>query len=195
MTAPRIGVLALQGDFEAHCAAIQSAGGEASEVRSADQLAAVDGLVLPGGESTTMLKLLDMEGLFEPLLQFGNERPIFGTCAGAILLANEVLHPRQRSLALMDITVERNGYGRQIDSRIVTLDVRGDQAEAVFIRAPVIRRAGPGVTVLSSYLDQPVLCEEGLHTVSTFHPELSNGRGGGIHRRFVEKVRAATIRK
>lgn len=195
---PAIGVMALQGDFEAHCRAIRNAGAQAMEVRTADELAAVDGLVLPGGESTTMLKLLDMEGLFEPLLHFGRQRPIFGTCAGAILLASEVLHPKQRSLGLMDLTVERNGYGRQIDSRIVNLEIDGHATEAVFIRAPIIRRAGEAVTVLASYLDQPVLAEQGLHLVATFHPELGkDGATGGseTHRRFVRKVQAATIHK
>lgn len=188
MSGARIGVLALQGDFEAHCKALRSAGAQAAEVRTAEELRKVDGLVLPGGESTTMLKLLDMEGLFEPLVQFGKERPIFGTCAGAILLANEVLHPRQRSLALMDLTVERNGYGRQLDSRIAKLDVEGIDIEAVFIRAPIIRRAGPEVKVLATYLDQPVLVEQGIHMAATFHPELGRAGDGAIHRHFVNKV-------
>lgn len=195
---PFVGVLALQGDFEAHCRALRNAGAHAVEVRTAEQLSAVDGLVLPGGESTTMLKLLDMEALFEPLLQFGTQRPIFGTCAGAILLASEVLHPRQRSLALMDLTVERNGYGRQVDSRIVNLDIDGDTAEAVFIRAPIIQRAGEGVNVLANYLDKPVLAEQGLHLVATFHPELGKDGATGdsaIHRRFVRKVQTVTIPK
>ena len=188
---PKIGVLALQGDFEAHCKTLEQAGARALEVRTAADLSGVDGLILPGGESTTMLKLLDIEGLFEPLLEFGRHYPIFGTCAGAILLATDVLHPCQRSLALVDITVERNGYGRQVDSRIVEIEVEGQRTEAVFIRAPIIRRAGPQVRVLATYLEQPVLAEQGHHMVATFHPELGikhDGGGGLLHRRFVERV-------
>src|SRR3954447_13542563 len=116
---PRVGVLALQGDFEAHGKALAKAGAEAVEVRTAEELNAVDGLVLPGGESSTMLKLLNETGLKEPVREFGERKPIFGTCAGAILLAARVTNPVQESLELMNIDVERNGYGRQLDSRIV----------------------------------------------------------------------------
>lgn len=178
-----IGVLALQGDFEAHCKAVERSGAKAREVRTADDLAGVDGLIIPGGESTTMLKLLRAENLFEPLREFGQRKPIFGTCAGAILLAKTVISPEQESLDLMDIDVERNAYGRQIDSRVVRLD--GD-VEAVFIRAPVIRRVGREAKVLLSYLDTPVLVEQGNHMVATFHPELT--ADASIHRRFLEKV-------
>jgi 5'-phosphate synthase pdxT subunit len=181
-----VGVLALQGDFEAHRKALERAGAHAVEVRTAADLDKVDGLIIPGGESTTMLKLLDMEGLFEPLAEFGTRKPIFGTCAGAILLATEVLNPSQRSLGLLDLTVERNGYGRQIDSRIAKIELTGQPAEAVFIRAPVIRRVGPGTKVLASYQGTPVLVEQGRHLVATFHPELS--LGNRIHRHFVEKL-------
>ncbi len=195
---PKIGVLALQGDFEAHCRVLREAGAHPSEVRTASDLAAVDGLVVPGGESTTMLRLLDIENLFEPLKDFGHSRPIFGTCAGAILLAKEVLNPSQRSLGLMDLTIQRNAYGRQIDSRIASIDFAGQTLEAVFIRAPVILRAGEKVKILAAYLDQPVLVEQGHHMVATFHPELGASTpitAGLIHRSFVEKVKAATIRK
>jgi 5'-phosphate synthase pdxT subunit len=188
----RVGVLALQGDFEAHRAALERAGAHAIEVRTAADLDAVDGLIIPGGESTTMLKLLDMEGLFQPLAKFGATKPIFGTCAGAILLATEVLNPSQASLRLLDLTVERNGYGRQIDSRIAKIEVDGQPTEAVFIRAPVIRRVGPRAKVLASYEGTPVLVEQGLHLVATFHPELSTG--GRIHRHFIEKLNARTER-
>ena len=183
----KIGVLALQGDFAAHSDALRAAGATPVEVRTAGDLEGIDGLVLPGGESTTMLKLLDVENLFEPLLEFGREKPIFGTCAGAILLANEVVNPVQRSLGLMDLTVERNGYGRQIDSRISSIEIEGHPAEAVFIRAPVIRRAGPEVSVLATYQNAPVLASQGRHMVATFHPELS--KGNLVHSRFVEAVR------
>ncbi len=183
----RIGVLALQGDFDAHRSAIERAGGEAVEVRTAADLDSVDGLILPGGESTTMLKLLHIENLFEPLRNFGQTRPIFGTCAGAILLASEVVNPAQESLGLIDATVERNGYGRQIDSRIAEIDLDGKPAEAVFIRAPIIRQVGPAARVLATYLDDPVLIEQGRHLAATFHPELSSD--DRIHRRFIEKVK------
>ena len=182
----KIGILALQGDFDAHKQALQRAGAEAREVRTAEDLKAVDGLVIPGGESTTMLKLLAIEGLFEPLRDFGGRKPIFGTCAGAILLASEVLSPAQESLGLMDLTVERNAYGRQIDSRIANIEVEGKPTEAVFIRAPIIRRVGPSGKVLAMYQDTPVLVEDGKHLVATFHPELT--RDKDIHRLFIDKV-------
>src|SRR5579871_6610269 len=117
----RVGVLALQGDFEAHGKTLERAGAEPVYVRTSDDLDQADGLVIPGGESTTMLKLLRREKLLEPLAEFGHSRPIFGTCAGAILLATGVSHPHQESLALMDIEVQRNGYGRQIDSHVARL--------------------------------------------------------------------------
>ena len=183
----KIGVLALQGDFAAHREALRTAGATPVEVRTAEDLRDLDGLVLPGGESTTMLKLLDVENLFEPLAEFGRKKPIFGTCAGAILLAKEVVNPVQRSLGLMDLTVERNGYGRQIDSRISKIEIDGHPAEAVFIRAPVIRRAGPEVSVLAMYQDTPVLASQGRHMVATFHPELS--KKNPVHARFVKAVR------
>ena len=135
-----------------------------------------------------MLKLLEIENLFKPLKEFGAKKPIFGTCAGAILLASEVLNPAQDSLALLDITVQRNAYGRQIDSRIAQIDVDGHPTEAVFIRAPVIRRLGPGANVLATYLDAPVLIEQGRHMVATFHPEL--GSDNRIHQHFVQKIEA-----
>jgi len=188
--AKRVGVLALQGDFEAHKRALERAGAEGAEVRTAADLDGLDGLILPGGESTTMLKLLDDEGLFEPLRRFGAERPIFGTCAGAILLATEVLNPSQKSLGLVDMTIERNAYGRQLESRIEKLgwggSNNGDGLEAVFIRAPIIRRVGPGVRVLASYRGSPVLVEAGRHLVATFHPELTPD--GRVHGLFVGRV-------
>lgn len=187
---PRIGVLALQGDFKAHRNALARAGAEAVEVRTATDLNGVEGLIIPGGESTSMLKLLHLEHLFEPLREFGKAKPIFGTCAGAILLASEVVNPAQESLGLVDATVERNAYGRQLDSRIAQIDLEGKPADAVFIRAPMIRRVGPDAKVLATYLDQPVLIEQGRHMAATFHPELT--RDDHIHRRFLEKVAAYT---
>ena len=183
----KIGVLALQGDFEKHERALERAGAEAVQVRSAADLESVDGLIIPGGESTTMLKLLEEEKLLEPLRDFGRGRPVFGTCAGAILLASEVSHPAQASLGLLDIDVERNAYGRQLDSRIARLTPQGLEGdlEAVFIRAPIIRRVGEQVKVLASYQGDPVLVEQGRHLVATFHPELTDDPR--IHRLFLDK--------
>ena len=180
----KVGVLALQGDFEAHEKALKRAGAEPVEVRSAGDLQELDGLVIPGGESSTMLKLLEEEKLLEPLREFGERRPIFGTCAGAILLASEVLNPAQKSLGLMDIDVERNAYGRQLDSRIARLEPEG--FEAVFIRAPIIRRVGERAKVLARYQGDPVLVEQGKHLVATFHPELTED--SRIHRMFLDKT-------
>jgi 5'-phosphate synthase pdxT subunit len=181
-----IGVLALQGDYEAHCAALRRAGARAFTVRTRAELDRAAGLVIPGGESTTMLKLMEYYGLFEPLKAYGAARPVFGTCAGAILLANEVLNPVQASLGLVDMTIERNAYGRQVDSRIVLLDGLG--GEAVFIRAPIIRRMDAGARVLARYGGDPVLVDFGRHLVATFHPELSVA--SPVHALFLEKVPA-----
>jgi pyridoxal 5'-phosphate synthase pdxT subunit len=190
----KVGVLALQGDFEAHSRALAQAGAEPRLARTASDLVDLDGLVIPGGESTTMLKLLDAEGLFEPLEEFGRRRPVFGTCAGAILMASDVTNPAQRSLKLMDLTVERNGYGRQIDSRVAQVAPAAEfeqrthpgDLEAVFIRAPIIRRAGPDARVLATYQGDPVLVEQGRHLVATFHPEL--GSDARVHELFVSKL-------
>jgi pyridoxal 5'-phosphate synthase pdxT subunit len=194
MSQPNIGVLALQGDFKAHSKAILAAGAKPSEVRTAEDLEHIDGLIIPGGESTTMLKLLQLEGLFEPLRELGEKKPVFGTCAGAILLASEVHGPAQESLGLMDIGVERNAYGRQIDSKVVRVSPEaefasrtgGGDLEAVFIRAPIIRWVGTGAQVLIRYKGDPVLVEEGRHLVATFHPELTNDCR--VHRLFLEKL-------
>ena len=181
-----IGVLALQGDFEAHRKAIESVGARAAEVRTAQQMHARDGLILPGGESTTMLKLLEMEQLTQPLRDFARVKPIFGTCAGAILLAQSVSHPAQPSLQLMDIDIERNAYGRQVDSRIAAIETDDGAIEAVFIRAPIIRRVGPTAHILATYREDPVWVEQGRYMVTTFHPELS--AAGAVHRRFLSKI-------
>jgi 5'-phosphate synthase pdxT subunit len=182
-----VGILALQGDFEAHRAALERAGACALEVRTAGDMARCDGLVIPGGESTTMLKLIEAEGLLEPLRAFGQEKPIYGTCAGAILLAREVSHPPQASLNLMDIAVERNAYGRQVDSRVAKVQAdEGGEMEAVFIRAPIIREVGEGARVLARYKGDPVWVEQGRHMVTTFHPELTKDLR--VHQRFVTKL-------
>lgn len=191
MRVPRIGILALQGDFEAHRKALARAGAEGFEVRTAGELQQAEGLILPGGESTTMLKLLREEGLWELLREFGRSRPVFGTCAGAILLASKVTHPEQESLGLMDLEVERNAYGRQLHSHVARVESEDGPLEAVFIRAPIIRRTGPGVRVLARYNGDPVLVEQGLHLAATFHPELTSE--DRIHRWFVEKVATAAL--
>jgi 5'-phosphate synthase pdxT subunit len=190
----KVGVLALQGDFAAHGAALERAGAEPVFVRERSQFADLDGIVIPGGESTTMLKLLHYDELFEALMEFGRRKPVFGTCAGAILLASDVSHPAQESLGLMDLSVERNGYGRQIDSRVAEIDPDPDFAkrtapgklEAVFIRAPIIRRTGSGAKVLARYAGDPVLVEQGPHLVATFHPELTADLR--VHELFLQKL-------
>jgi pyridoxal 5'-phosphate synthase pdxT subunit len=181
-----IGILALQGDFDAHHKAVERAGGHGIEVRTSEQLDACDGLIVPGGESTTMLKLLEIENLTEPLRQFAARKPVFGTCAGAILLAHSVTGPAQPSLDLIDIDVERNAYGRQIDSRITRVQAGADEMEAVFIRAPRILRVGPGGKILATYNGDPVWVEQGRHMVTTFHPELTPD--ARVHERFLQLI-------
>lgn len=190
----KVGVLALQGDFEAHSRALARAGAQAVLARTAADLDGLEGLIIPGGESTTMLKLMNAEGMAQPLVEFGRTHPIFGTCAGAILLASEVTHPAQQSLGLMDLTVERNAYGRQIDSHVAHVTPEPDftqrtqpgDLETVFIRAPIIRRVGAGARVLAAYQGDPVLVEQGRHLVATFHPELSHD--SRVHDLFISKL-------
>ena len=190
-TPPRIGVLAIQGDYAAHAAALEEAGAVAVEVRKPEQLDGLDGLILPGGESTTVLKFLESRGLFDALESFCASKPVFGTCAGAILLAREVLNPPQRSLGLLDAVVERNAYGRQIDSAILHSDTKlpGGPLEMVFIRAPRIARIGPGVEPLAFRDGSPALVRQGSIMAATFHPELSSDRR--VHQLFVDAVKAA----
>ncbi|HET8637728.1 MAG TPA: pyridoxal 5'-phosphate synthase glutaminase subunit PdxT [Acidobacteriaceae bacterium] len=186
----KVGVLAIQGDFAAHSNALREAGVEPVLVRKAEQLAEIDGLVIPGGESTTFLKFLERDGFLGALQKFVRNKPTFGTCAGCILLAKEVTHPAQASLGVLDATVERNAYGRQIDSVIETAETRltGGPLEMVYIRAPRIVKTGPGVTVLAEREGFPVMIEQGNVLAATFHPELSADRR--VHVRFVEMVRA-----
>jgi pyridoxal 5'-phosphate synthase pdxT subunit len=171
-----IGVLALQGDYEAHARAFVILGARTVLVRKAEELAGLDGLVFPGGESTTMLKFLEKNGFFAALGEFTAAAPCFATCAGCILLAREVLHPPQRSLGVLDATVERNAYGRQIDSAILTAETSlpGGPLEMVFIRSPRITRIGEGVEVLARRDGYPTLVRQGNLLVATFHPEMTN---------------------
>ena len=190
----KVGVLSLQGDFAAHGAALERAGALPVYVRERSQLEEIDGLILPGGVSSTMLKLLRYENLFEDLADFGRRKPMFGTCAGAILMASDVTHPAQECLGLMDIVVERNAYGRQADSQVVELEPEPEfeqrtapgKLEAVFIRAPIVRHTGNGTHVLAEFAGDPVLIEQGRHLVATFHPELT--RDARVHCLFLEKL-------
>jgi 5'-phosphate synthase pdxT subunit len=179
----KVGVLSLQGDFEKHIESIQRCGGAPLEVRRVEQLNGISGLVIPGGESTTMLRLMDYYDMFDALKEFGQHKPVFGTCAGAILMASDVTNPEQRCLGLMDIGVERNAYGRQVDSRIVSIGSKLGPLEAVFIRAPIIRRTGPSVETLAWYDGDPVLVRQGRHWAATFHPELTSDTR--IHQEFL----------
>ena len=190
-------MLALQGDFEAHSERLVRLGAEPVEIRYSSQLREVDGLILPGGESSTNIILLEREGLWDELLDFSRKKPILGTCAGAILLARQVSNPSQRSLASVDISIERNAYGRQVDSSIRTIEPEPEFAErtasgpleAVFIRAPIIRSVGPQVNLLLRDGDDPILVEQGLHLAATFHSELTSDTR--LHELFLNKVRSA----
>ncbi len=181
-----IGVLALQGDFDAHRRRLQELGAEVVLVKKPEQLDEIDGLVIPGGESSTFLKLLGEEG-FEKLKQFVRVKPTFGTCAGAILLAKEVENPAQTGLGAIDIAIRRNAYGRQVDSSIREGVFRGSPIEMVFIRAPKIERLGPGVEVLATESNDPVVVREGKTMAATFHPELTGDLR--IHQAFLDLVR------
>jgi pyridoxal 5'-phosphate synthase pdxT subunit len=174
-----IGTLALQGGFAAHCAALEELGHRAIEVRTAADLEVVDGLILPGGESTTQLRLLERFELERPLLAFaGSGRPIFATCAGLILFARTVTHPAQKSYGLIDVGVARNAYGRQVDS-FEAFDDRGD-LPLIFIRAPRITAIGSGVEVLATREREPILVRQANIVGATFHPELTRDRR--VHR-------------
>ncbi len=182
-------MLALQGDVREHLAALADVGAYPVEVRTPEDLAGLEGVVIPGGESTTMSLLLDSAGLFSPLAQRLDEgMPAFGTCAGMILLARHVAdgRPGQRTFGAIDIAVRRNAYGRQVDSFEASLDVeglRGGPLEAVFIRAPVVERTGPNVEVLAQVDGTPVVCRKGPVLVTAFHPELAGDLR--LHQLFV----------
>jgi pyridoxal 5'-phosphate synthase pdxT subunit len=186
-----IGILAIQGDYEAHAKMLDRVGVAHRYVRTAADLKGLDGIILPGGESTTHLKVMVEEGLFEPLKKFGVDgRAVFGTCAGAILLAREVHGPPQASLGLLDATVLRNGYGRQLASDVHMVHTKlGEQPmEMVFIRAPIFESVGDEVAVLAEDAGHPVLVRQGNILASTFHPELTDDPT--IHEYFAKMASA-----
>ncbi len=183
----KIGILAVQGDFAAHAAMLAGMGIETVEVRTREDLAGCDGLILPGGESTTQLQFLQEEGLYEAIKQFAAEnKAIFGTCAGAILLATEVKNPQQESLGLLDMTVLRNGYGRQVHSDVVSAPstLKPEPMEMVFIRGPIFERIGPDVKVLAEYAGKPALVQKAHILAAAFHPELTDDTT--VHQRFLD---------
>ena len=188
----KVGVLALQGAFAAHAAALGRLGADVRQVRTPADLEEVDALVLPGGESTTMSMLLESSGLFDPVAErLADGMPALGTCAGMILLGAEVLdgRPDQRCFGVVDIAVRRNAFGRQVDSFEADLRVDGIDGEpyrAVFIRAPYVERAGDDVEVLATVDGRPVLCRQGRATVAAFHPELTDDLR--LHQRFLEEI-------
>jgi 5'-phosphate synthase pdxT subunit len=190
----RIGVLALQGDFEAHRKVLEGLGCEVVEVRRVAHLAGLDGLVIPGGESTTLLNLMADEPWAPALARSKAEGlALMGTCAGAILLSREVVNPAQESLGLLDATIARNAFGRQVDSFETTLDAPrlGGTIEAVFIRAPRFTALGPGVETLAVHDGEPVLVREGRVLAMTFHPELTPD--ARLHAFFLTLVQTATL--
>ena len=183
-----IGVLALQGDFDAHKKRLEELGANVVLVRKPAQLDEIDGLVIPGGESGAFLKILGEQG-FAKLQEFVRRKPTFGTCAGAIMLAREVSNPDQPGLGALDIDLRRNAYGRQIDSSIREGKFGQSPIEMVFIRAPKIERIGPGVEVIATEGQDPVAVRQGRAMAATFHPELSDD--ARVHRAFLDIVRDA----
>jgi len=187
----KIGILAVQGDFEAHAAMLARLGADTVEVRTPADLEDCDGLILPGGESTTQLQFLQEEGLAAAIQKFAKQgSPVFGTCAGAILLATEVLNPRQESLKLLEMTVLRNGYGRQIHSDVVSgsTKLKEEPLEMVFIRGPIIEWTGQGIEVLAEYDGKPALVKRGNIMAATFHPELTDDTT--VHQYFLNLAAA-----
>ena len=184
-----IGILAIQGDFEAHAATVHKLGAATLEVRTLADLSKSDALILPGGESTTQLQFLQEEGLFDAIRHFAAKgRPIFGTCAGAILLATHVKNPAQPSLGLLDMTILRNGYGRQLASDVFfgPTTLKKDPLEMVFIRGPVIESVAPGISVLAKLDGSPTLVQKGNILAATFHPELTDDPT--IHQHFLSLI-------
>jgi len=184
----KVGVLAIQGDYEAHKAVLERLGAEVVLVRKPEQLDSIEAIVIPGGESSTFLNFLAERGFLEKLRDFVSTKPTFGTCAGAILLAKEVENPPQQSLGALDIRIRRNAYGRQIDSSIreARTKLGGKPLEMVFIRAPKITGTGKDVEVLATEDGDPVLVRQGKIMAATFHPELSND--SRVHEEFLRLV-------
>lgn len=186
----KIGILAIQGDFEAHAKVLERLGVPHTFVRRPDDLAGLAGIILPGGETTTHLKILTEEGLFEALKKFAaNGGAFFGTCAGVILLAREVRNPQQASLGLLDVSVERNAYGRQLSSHVHegASKLKEGPLEMVFIRSPIIGSVGKGVRILAEDQGHPVLVEQGRILAATFHPELTDDTT--VHEHFLKLAR------
>ncbi len=191
----KIGVLGMQGDIEEHLAMLSKIGVNSERVKTLSSLESVDGLIIPGGESTTMIKLLKKNGLLDELKKrIKNGMPVYGTCAGMILLAKEIVsHPQQESLGVLDISVSRNGYGRQVESFEAEIDIPllGEKTfKAVFIRAPRIERVGKSVEILATYNDEPVMARKDNILVSSFHPEISDDTR--IHEMFARTVENVT---
>ena len=185
----KIGILAIQGDYEAHAKTLERLGAEHTYVRRPSDLAGLAGLILPGGESTTHLKVMTEESLWNAVKKFAADGgAFFGTCAGAILLAREVRGPAQASLGLVDISIVRNAYGRQLASDVRTgpTKLRKEPLEMVFIRAPIIESAGPGVEILAEDAGHPVLVQQGPMLASTFHPELTDDPA--VHEHFLKLI-------
>jgi len=182
----KIGILAVQGDFEAHSARLRELGADTVEVRTVADLDGCDGLILPGGESTTQLQFLQEEGLFDAIRDFSRKHAIFGTCAGAILLASQVKNPAQDSLKLLDMTILRNGYGRQLASDVFfgPCTLSKEPLEMVFIRGPIIEKVGKGITILAKHEGKAVLVQNGHILAATFHPELT--ADSTVHRYFLK---------
>ncbi len=194
-TGMKIGILAVQGDFAAHAAMLQSLGVETVEVRTVADLNGCDGIVLPGGESTTQLQFLQEEGLFEAIQRFSGEGgAVFGTCAGAILLATKVKSPEQDSLGLMEMIVLRNGYGRQLASDVFfeLTQLKKEPLEMVFIRGPIIESVGPDVRVLAEHAGKPTLVQQDNVLAATFHPELTADTT--VHEHFLQMVAARSTK-
>ncbi|MBB5065736.1 pyridoxal 5'-phosphate synthase glutaminase subunit PdxT [Granulicella mallensis] len=190
-SAPLIGVLALQGAYDIHAERLTELGASVRLVRRPEQLAGLDGLVIPGGESTTFLKHLERAGFYDALDEFVHTKPTFGTCAGCILLAKDVANPTQRSFGVLDIAVERNAYGRQNDSAILSTETTlpGGPMEMVFIRAPRISRVGEDIEILARRGDDPALIRKDSLLAATFHPELSTDTR--VHQLFLDMVHQA----
>lgn len=175
-----IGVLALQGAFAKHAHMLHSLNAQAVEVRKPLDLAPCDALIIPGGESTTMMKQMQFINFSDPFREFAKHKPVFGTCAGLILMSHDIIDDEMQPFNLLDISVERNAFGRQVESFYADVDftpnpasAKKTQLQAMFIRAPRIRRAGPGVQILATYQDEPIIVQQGHHLGASFHPELT----------------------